>query len=205
MDTPLLPGSNLLWTAAPFQQSSTTVPFHHSLPYRTNLDAPVVFLITPRYDPRRQHRSFLYEYPFASGTCLPSRSLTVVVYSFLLTICCLATDVVPLSVSRPLPRNECCFRAVRKQRLFLCLHSSCFEQICHNTICYVDLPVLVMSEVCFTQALHFRESQGKIIELRNMSGTETQSQQGSIKLLFSCRGREPTLPYYTPRRRKAES
>jgi hypothetical protein len=33
---------------------------------------------------------------------------------------------------RSLPRKECCFRAVRLQRLFLWLHSSCFEQICHN-------------------------------------------------------------------------
>jgi hypothetical protein len=32
---------------------------------------------------------------------------------FLLRIFCLATDVVPLFVLRPLPRNECCFRAFR--------------------------------------------------------------------------------------------
>jgi hypothetical protein len=55
--------------------------------------------------------------------CLPSRYLAATVYS-----CCLATDVVPLSVSGPLLINECCFRAVRYHRLFLWLHSSCFEQ-----------------------------------------------------------------------------
>jgi hypothetical protein len=34
-------------------------------------------------------------------------------------------------VSQPLPTNEC-FRAVCKQRLFLWLHSSFFEHICHR-------------------------------------------------------------------------
>jgi hypothetical protein len=43
----------------------------------------------------------------AAGTCLPSHSLAAAVYSALLRIFCLATDVLPL------PRNECCFRAVR--------------------------------------------------------------------------------------------
>jgi hypothetical protein len=33
-------------------------PFLHSLPYRTNLVAPVVFFIIPRHGRRRQHRSF---------------------------------------------------------------------------------------------------------------------------------------------------
>jgi hypothetical protein len=49
----------------------------------------------------------------AAGTCLPSCSLAAAVCSCLLRICCLATSVVPLSFSRPLPRNECCFRTVR--------------------------------------------------------------------------------------------
>jgi hypothetical protein len=34
--------------------------FLHRLPYRTDLVAPVVFLITPRHGPHRQHCSFLY-------------------------------------------------------------------------------------------------------------------------------------------------
>jgi hypothetical protein len=70
----------------------------------------------------------------SAGICLPSRSLVAAVCSCLLRVCCLPMNVVPLSVSRPLHRNECCFRAVRQQRLFLWLHSSCFEQICHNVI-----------------------------------------------------------------------
>jgi hypothetical protein len=31
-----------------------------SLPYITDLDAPVLFLVTPRHGPSRQHRSFSY-------------------------------------------------------------------------------------------------------------------------------------------------
>jgi hypothetical protein len=38
-------------------------------------------------------------------------------YIWLLRICCLATVLVPF-VSRPLPRNECCFRAVPLPRCF---------------------------------------------------------------------------------------
>jgi hypothetical protein len=38
--------------------SLPTDPFPHRLPYRTNLVAPVFFLITPRHDPLRQHCSF---------------------------------------------------------------------------------------------------------------------------------------------------
>jgi hypothetical protein len=34
------------------------------LPYRTDLVAPVVFLLTPRHAPRRQHRSFSYANSF---------------------------------------------------------------------------------------------------------------------------------------------
>jgi hypothetical protein len=47
----------------------------------------------------------------AAETCLPSHSQAATVCSCLLRIWCLVTDV-PLSVSRPLSRNECCFRAV---------------------------------------------------------------------------------------------
>jgi hypothetical protein len=68
----------------------------------------------------------------ASGTYLPSRYLVAVVCSCLLRICCLATHFVSFSVSRPLPRNDCCFTAVRYQRLFLWLHSSWCEHICHT-------------------------------------------------------------------------
>jgi hypothetical protein len=48
----------------------------------------------------------------SSGALLPSRSIAAAVYSCLLRICYLVTNVVPLSFSRPLPRNKCCFRAV---------------------------------------------------------------------------------------------
>jgi hypothetical protein len=41
----------------------------------------------------------------SARTCLLNRSLAAAVSSCLLRICCLATDVVPLSVSWPLPRN----------------------------------------------------------------------------------------------------
>jgi hypothetical protein len=34
--------------------------FLHRLPYRTDVFAPVISLITPRHGPRRQHRSFTY-------------------------------------------------------------------------------------------------------------------------------------------------
>jgi hypothetical protein len=49
----------------------------------------------------------------AAGTCLPSCSIAAAIYSCLLIIWCLATEVVPLFVSQPLPRNKCFFRAVR--------------------------------------------------------------------------------------------
>jgi hypothetical protein len=80
----------------------------YSLLYRTDLVAAIVFLITLRAD-NPVHSRMLTVY---AGTCLPSRSLAAAVCSCLLRICCLATDVVPLSVSRPLPRNECCFKVV---------------------------------------------------------------------------------------------
>jgi hypothetical protein len=84
-------------------------------------------LITSRHGPQRTPRSSVACVSFATGTCLPSRSLATVVYSCLLRICYPATDAAPLPVSRPLPRNECCFRAVSQLRLFLWLHSSCFQ------------------------------------------------------------------------------
>jgi hypothetical protein len=85
-----------------------TDSFLHRLPYRTGLVAPFVFLITPRHGPRRQHRSSV-----TAGTCLLNRCSAAAVYSCLLRICCLATNVVPSSVSQPFPRNEYCFKAFR--------------------------------------------------------------------------------------------
>jgi hypothetical protein len=40
--------------------SPPTDSFLHSLPYRNDLVAPVVFFIIPRHGPRRQRRSFSY-------------------------------------------------------------------------------------------------------------------------------------------------
>jgi hypothetical protein len=90
----------------------STVLFLHSLPYRTDFVAPTAFLIISRHGQRRQHRPFIM-LTVSAGMCLPSRSLAAAVYYCLIRICCLATNVVPLSVSRPLPRNECSIRAVR--------------------------------------------------------------------------------------------
>jgi hypothetical protein len=90
--------------------SPPTDNFLHRLPYRTDLVAPIVFLITPRYGPRPQHSSFSYANRFRGNVFtepFPSSSRL----SCLLRICCLVTGV-PLSVSRTLPRNESCFRAV---------------------------------------------------------------------------------------------
>jgi hypothetical protein len=83
---------------------------------------------------RIKHRFSVARVSVEAGTCLPSRSLAVVVYSCSLRICCLSTDVVPLIVLQSLPRNKCSFRAIRRQRLFpfLWLHRYCFEQIGHN-------------------------------------------------------------------------
>jgi hypothetical protein len=88
-----------------------TASFLHRLPYRTDLIAPIVFLITFRQGLRRQNHSRMLT--VSVGTCIPSRSLAAAVGSWLLRICCLATDVVPLSVSRQFPRNECCFGVFR--------------------------------------------------------------------------------------------
>jgi hypothetical protein len=43
--------------------SPGTDSFLHRLPYRTDLIAATVFLITPRHGPLRQHRSFSYALP----------------------------------------------------------------------------------------------------------------------------------------------
>jgi hypothetical protein len=50
--------------------------------------------------------------PVAAGTCVTSRSLAAAAYSCLLRICRLTKDVIPVYISRPLPRNECYLRAV---------------------------------------------------------------------------------------------
>jgi hypothetical protein len=76
----------------------------HNFLYRTDLVAVIVFLITPRHGQGIQQRSSVARISVATGTCLSSRSRTAAIYSCLL-ICYVATDAVPLSVSRPLPRN----------------------------------------------------------------------------------------------------
>jgi hypothetical protein len=90
-------------------RSLPTDSFLHRLPYRTDLVARILFLITPWHDLRMTTLIILVS--VAVGTCLPSCCLAAAVYSCLLRICCLTTGVVPVTVSRPLPRNEC-FRAV---------------------------------------------------------------------------------------------
>jgi hypothetical protein len=75
----------------------------------------------------------------SAGTCLPGCSLTAVVYCCLLKICCLATDVVMLFVSRPLPRNESCFRAFARNgcfsgSIFLGLSKYIIAQYCPEAI-----------------------------------------------------------------------
>jgi hypothetical protein len=109
-----IPRSSPLWKAAPFQLiafSQNWLGCPNCLPYnssaRPDQIAPFVLL------------------SFVAVTCLRSRFISAAVYSCLLRNCCLSTDVIPLSLSRPLPRNEYCFRAVRWQRLFFWLHSSC--------------------------------------------------------------------------------
>jgi hypothetical protein len=60
--------------------------------YRTDLVAQIIFLITPRHGSRR-HNTVHSRVTVSVGTCLPSISLAAAVYSCLLRICCLATDV----------------------------------------------------------------------------------------------------------------
>jgi hypothetical protein len=73
-----------------------TVPFLHSLLYRTNSVAPVVFLITPLHganiEHSFQHYSIIACVSATAGTCLPSR--------------CLDTALVYLLISRSLHTNS---------------------------------------------------------------------------------------------------
>jgi hypothetical protein len=88
--------------------SLPTASFPHRLPYRTDLVAPLVFLITPFHGPSRKHRFQQYLY------------------------CCMCMRCCGKVFIEPLPRNKCSW-AVRQQWLFLWLHSSWFEEIRHNT------------------------------------------------------------------------
>jgi hypothetical protein len=91
--------------------SLPTVSFLHRFPYRTDLVAPMssLYLLGMAHVDNTVHFRML---TISTGTFLPKRSLAATIYSCLLRIWCLATDVISLSVSRPLPRNECSFRAV---------------------------------------------------------------------------------------------
>jgi hypothetical protein len=72
-----------------------TDSFLHSLPYRTDLVAPIVFLITPRHGPSRKlvsiSTSIVAPGFIALGTCLPRR--------------CLEMGLVYLLISRSLHSN----------------------------------------------------------------------------------------------------
>jgi hypothetical protein len=104
------------------------------LPYTTDLVAPVVFLNNSLTRLSQSTQFILVSVSVVAGTCLTKSSPAGAVCPCLLLIYCVSTDVVPLCVSRPLPRNDCCSRAVSYQWLFLWLHNFCFEQICHNMI-----------------------------------------------------------------------
>jgi hypothetical protein len=104
--------------------------FLHRHLYRPDLITPHFFVITSQYGLHRQHHSHMLI--FSVRMCLWCHSLGAAFCSCLLRICCLAMDVILLSVSQPLPTNECCSRTIGQQRLFLCLQSSCIQQICHN-------------------------------------------------------------------------
>jgi hypothetical protein len=84
MAIPLLPSSSSLWRATFIQ-----------LNWLLNVS---------RLGRHRKHRSSVAVQLFPWGH--------VFWYICLLRIWYLATDVVPLFVSRPSPRNECCFRAI---------------------------------------------------------------------------------------------
>jgi hypothetical protein len=70
--------------------SLPTDSFLHRLTYRTDLAATVVFLITPRHDPRRQHQSCMppecvyravaWQRPPIIKNILPSNGRRFVVY-----------------------------------------------------------------------------------------------------------------------------
>jgi hypothetical protein len=68
--------------------SLATASFPHRLPYRTDLVAPTVFLITPLHGPSRKHR--LQQY----------------------LCCCMRIRSRGTVFTGPVPRNESCFRAV---------------------------------------------------------------------------------------------
>jgi hypothetical protein len=85
MAIPLLPCSSPLWAAAPFQLNYPCFRF----PYRTDLVAPIVFLITPRRGPSSKHTvsnntSAVASVSDAKGTCLQSRSPEMAVVHFLI-------------------------------------------------------------------------------------------------------------------------
>jgi hypothetical protein len=91
------------------QLNSTIAPYLLNLPYRAQLNcqtwtdwiAPIVFFITPRRRPHREHRSSIVACLFVSaGTCLPSRCSEMAVRLF---ACCVATAV--MFVSRSMPSN----------------------------------------------------------------------------------------------------
>jgi hypothetical protein len=98
--------------------SVPTDSFVHRLPYRTELVATVVFLISLRHGPRRQHTVHSHMLTVSAEMCLPSRSLAAAVYFCLLRILCLATDnfrclfrglCVETNVSEPFVSNGCFF------------------------------------------------------------------------------------------------
>jgi hypothetical protein len=84
----------------------------HSLPYRTDLVAPIFFLITFRHGLCIRHIVNSRTLTVSEGTCIPRSSLVTAHYSCLWIIYCIATDVAPFCVSRQTPTNESCFTAV---------------------------------------------------------------------------------------------
>jgi hypothetical protein len=108
---PLLPCSSPLWMTAPYQLSFNC-PLSSQPHVQNWLGCANCLPYNSLVRPTKTTPFTLICVFTAVGMCLPSCSLASAVYSCLLRICCLATDVVPLSVSQPLPRNECCFKAV---------------------------------------------------------------------------------------------
>jgi hypothetical protein len=89
-------GDSSAFALKPFLNGGSlhTASFLHRFPYRTDLVVPVIFLITPRHGPRRQHRFSVACVSVTAGTYFPSRFLAAADYSCFLRIYCLATDVV---------------------------------------------------------------------------------------------------------------
>jgi hypothetical protein len=90
----------------------STDTFLHRLPYGTDLVAPIAFLIIPHYGLLRQRCSFSYANRFGGNAFteqFPSSSYTLLLINNLLP----RNGRRSLSVSRILPRNRCCFGAVR--------------------------------------------------------------------------------------------